>query len=108
MWAMNASIAIERAALAEAISRAGGKTALLRLLNARGHHVTSHNTITQWSVKQVPAHYCPDIEFVTGVMCESLRPDVAWGVVRNSSIQRISASTSPTTDNAEKSTAAHP
>ena len=93
MWAMNASNAIERAALVEAINRAGGKTALMRLLNARGHTIATHNVIAHWGISQVPAHYCPDIEHTTGVLCESLRPDVAWGVLRES--RSITARTAP-------------
>lgn len=94
---MNASQVTEQAALSEAIRLAGGKTSLLRRLNARGHNVGSHNTVNQWLITQVPAHYCPDIEFITGVMCEALRPDVAWAVVRNSkrSSKTLTARTSP-------------
>ena len=103
---MNTSHPIERAALAEAIRIAGGKTALMRLLNGRGHRITTQQTIAYWGVTQIPAHYCPDIEFMTGVLCESLRPDVAWGVLRSS--RRVSASTSPTPNTAETPTAAHP
>jgi len=32
--------------------------------------------------RQIPAEYCPRIEALTGVRCEDLRPDVAWGVLR--------------------------
>lgn len=33
--------------------------------------------------RKIPADKCPLIELVTGVTCESLRPDVAWSVLRN-------------------------
>lgn len=33
--------------------------------------------------RPVPAELCPDIERETGVRCEDLRPDVAWGVLRS-------------------------
>ena len=36
--------------------------------------------------RQVPTNRCPDIERITEgkVTCEELRPDVNWGVLRNS------------------------
>ena len=102
---MNAQPPIERTGLSDAIRAAGGKTALVRLLNACGHHLGSHNTIAQWELRgQIPAHFCPDIERVTGVMCEWLRPDVPWGVVRSS--KHINARTSPAAKTAAKSPAA--
>ena len=81
---MDAAQLTETDALQLAIRAAGGSTALIRLMNARGHSISGPSTVSQWVITRVPAHYCPDIEFLTGVMCESLRPDVAWGVVRNS------------------------
>lgn len=69
-------------ALQMAIGQAGGKTALMRQLNERGHDIRSHNVISQWEDNGVPAKYCPDIEAVTGVRCEWLLPAVAWGVLR--------------------------
>ena len=45
-------------------------------------------TVHQWQTgrRPVPAERCPDIERATGgaVRCEDLRPDVDWGVVRQS------------------------
>lgn len=45
--------------------------------------------VGQWKLpgRRVPAEHCPAIERLTGgaVRCESLRPDVDWGVVRASS-----------------------
>ena len=32
--------------------------------------------------RQVPAEQCPNIEALTGVRCEDLRPDVNWAVLR--------------------------
>jgi DNA-binding transcriptional regulator YdaS (Cro superfamily) len=70
-------------ALQRAISQAGGKTALMRKLNERGHDIKSHNVISQWEDNGVPAKYCPDIEAVSdGVRCEELNPDVNWSVLR--------------------------
>lgn len=72
-----------REALDRAVVIAGGKTALMRKLNAQGHAITSHNTINQWGLAgSIPAKYCPDIEAVTGVRCEELDPDTNWPVLR--------------------------
>jgi DNA-binding transcriptional regulator YdaS (Cro superfamily) len=55
----------------------------MRELNERGHDIKGHATIYQWKVSgRVPADYCPDIEAITGVRCEELRPDVNWSVLR--------------------------
>jgi DNA-binding transcriptional regulator YdaS (Cro superfamily) len=69
-------------ALNRAIAAAGGKTALMRALNERGHVVNSHGTITQWQLNGVPAKYCPDIEDLTGVKCEQLCPETNWALLR--------------------------
>ena len=39
--------------------------------------------------RRLPAEYCPPIEKATDrvVRCEDLRPDVDWGVVRNSHLR---------------------
>lgn len=63
-----------RQALDRAIEAAGGKTALMRKLNERGHAITSHNTISQWQLNGTPAKYCPGIEALTGVNRRELRP----------------------------------
>lgn len=55
-------------ALASAVSVAGGFTALGRQLGITGE------AIMQW--KRVPAHRALDIERVTGVAKERLRPDL--------------------------------
>jgi DNA-binding transcriptional regulator YdaS (Cro superfamily) len=72
-----------RAAIELAITAAGGKTSLMRRLNARGWDISSHNVISQWVENGVPAKYCPDIEAETNVPCEDLCPDVKWGLVRD-------------------------
>lgn len=69
-------------ALLRAIGQAGGKTALMRKLNERGHDIKSHNVISQWEKGGTPAKYCPDIEAITSVPCEQLNPDVNWSVLR--------------------------
>jgi DNA-binding transcriptional regulator YdaS (Cro superfamily) len=63
--------------LERAIKIAGGPTAL-----ARGVGVKSHNVVLQWLRNRVPAEHCPVIERITGVICEELRPDVEWSVLR--------------------------
>lgn len=64
-------------ALDEAIAIAGGGTALARALK-RGATL-----ISMWKARgSVPAEYCPDIEEITGIACELLRPDVKWYVLR--------------------------
>lgn len=70
--------------LERAIRIAGGLTELMRKLNERGHDISGHATVYQWKkAGRVPAEYCPDIEVLTGVRCEELRPDIAWGVLRS-------------------------
>ena len=86
MDGMDSSITVRppwQEALLTAITRAGGKTALMRQLNERGWEIQSHNVIGQWVANGVPAKYCPDIEEITEVSCESLCPDVKWGLVRD-------------------------
>ena len=64
-------------ALDSAVEKAGGMSALARLLGLSGHTV-----IYQWGLNRVPAEYCPQLERLTGVTCESLRPDMEWDVLR--------------------------
>jgi DNA-binding transcriptional regulator YdaS (Cro superfamily) len=68
--------------LERAIRLADGMTALARKLQERGKKITGHATIYQWKQSRIPADYCPDIEALTGVTCEELRPDVNWAVLR--------------------------
>lgn len=67
----------EKQALEDAISAAGGITQLARALN-----LGSHNVVGQWRINGVPAKHAPDIEALTGVMCERLCPEVNWKVLR--------------------------
>jgi len=64
----------------EAIQRAfdavGGPAALAKKLGR------SRQAADQWRRKGAPVELCPDIEDLTGVRCEALRPDVNWGVLR--------------------------
>jgi DNA-binding transcriptional regulator YdaS (Cro superfamily) len=63
--------------LSMAIDHVGSLSAFAEAVNA-----PSRQAVQQWKVTQVPAAYCPDIERITGVRCEKLRPDVNWGVLR--------------------------
>ena len=65
------------AALEEAIAHMGGITALSRALG-----ITGRSVVHQWRLNRVPAEHCPDIERLSGVRCEELRPDVNWAVLR--------------------------
>jgi DNA-binding transcriptional regulator YdaS (Cro superfamily) len=63
-------------ALREAAKRVGSQTALA---NALGRKKAA---VSRWVVEQIPAEVCPEIERITGVPCEALRPDVSWAVLR--------------------------
>ena len=67
-------------AIERAIESAGGITKLAAALGLKSHAV-----VHQWRLNRVPAEHCPSIERVTNgaVRCEDLRPDVAWGVLRD-------------------------
>ncbi|MGJ7508699.1 helix-turn-helix domain-containing protein [Variovorax sp. GT1P44] len=73
-------MSIEPNAILRACQRLGSQAALARELNV------TPAAVNQWvsGVRQVPAEQCPVIERVTqgAVSCESLRPDVAWDVLR--------------------------
>lgn len=67
----------KEAALEEAISIAGGQTALARLLTAATGRLYVQPVVANWRKRgQVPADSVAAIEQVTGVSCHSLRPDV--------------------------------
>jgi DNA-binding transcriptional regulator YdaS (Cro superfamily) len=68
-------------ALERACKAVEGSTRLAQLLTERGREV-SKSSISRWKRERVPAEACPDIEAVTGVPCEELRPDVHWAVLR--------------------------
>jgi DNA-binding transcriptional regulator YdaS (Cro superfamily) len=58
-----------------------GPSRLAELLTARGRKV-SKASISRWKKERVPCEACPDIEALTGIKCEELRPDVSWDVLR--------------------------
>lgn len=71
----------DKSALERACDAAKGSSRLAQLLTARGRK-TSKASISQWKKQRVPAEACPDIEAITGVRCEELRPDIKWEVLR--------------------------
>lgn len=64
--------------LDRAIAAADGITKLAKALG-----LSSHSVINQWRLTRVPAEHCPNVEALTGVKCEELRPDVNWAVLRS-------------------------
>lgn len=50
----------------------------------------SKGALPQWKMpgRRVPAEHCPTIERLTkgGVLCEALRPDIAWEVLREQAV----------------------
>ena len=71
------SMSPETQSLNNAIAVAGGIAAFARALGLKSHSVAN-----QWRLTRVPAEFCPDIEKLTGVRCEEMRPDVNWSVLR--------------------------
>jgi DNA-binding transcriptional regulator YdaS (Cro superfamily) len=63
--------------LDRAIKVADGITSMARSLGLSSHMVIHH-----WKKNGVPAEHCPNVEALTGVRCEELRPDVNWAVLR--------------------------
>lgn len=62
---------------------------LTQRLRARGSERTvSKASISRWKKEQVPAEMCPDVEAITGVRCEELRPEVDWSVLRKATKAR--------------------
>jgi DNA-binding transcriptional regulator YdaS (Cro superfamily) len=72
----------EQLALDRAVEIAGGKTSLMRKLNARGWAIGSHNTINRWRENGVPEKYVPDIEDITRVRSEEICPGPNWEALR--------------------------
>ena len=73
-----------QAAAVRAIRILGGSVQAARILNVKDQR---HQTVQSWLKNRIPAEYCPAIERSTTergepVMCEELRPDIAWGVLR--------------------------
>jgi DNA-binding transcriptional regulator YdaS (Cro superfamily) len=75
---MNMKLSPEQNALNRAITSRGGIASFARDMELSGPAV-----VHQWRLTRVPAERCPAIEALTGVLCEELRPDVPWAVLRN-------------------------
>jgi DNA-binding transcriptional regulator YdaS (Cro superfamily) len=68
----------------EAVRVLGGPVGAAVLLDLPGHR---HQTVQSWLRHRVPAQHCPAIERETRargqpVLCEELRPDIDWSVLR--------------------------
>ena len=69
--------------LEKAIEAVGGPSKLAAAIGV------TPQVVTNWRSRGVPAEHCPSIERATRtagkavVLCEELRPDVAWGVLRD-------------------------
>lgn len=74
--------------LNRAIALAGGLSAFTEKVGAPSVHA-----VKAWRQAGVPERYCPTIERITGgaVRCEELRPDVEWGVLRQSTASATEA-----------------
>lgn len=80
-------------ALKAAIEISGGQSALAsKLPPDKNGRPISQARVWNWVNRgqQTPAENCPDIEALTGVSCESLRPDVRWSVVRKQILKKSS------------------
>lgn len=66
-------------ALTEAVTIAGGQSALARAISAYPGQVKQGH-VWCWLNRdyKAPAEYCPAIEDATGVTCERLRPELDW------------------------------
>jgi DNA-binding transcriptional regulator YdaS (Cro superfamily) len=75
------------AALLEAVSRFKSRAEFYRALMAHSKQSLTVPAVTLWVLRKrgAPADFCPDIEAISGVPCERLRPEVNWGVLRNKS-----------------------
>jgi len=78
------SVKNEKSPIHRAIEKAGGVTKFSKLMTVYNPLGVSRMTVYLWckTDNAVPAEYCPLIEDMTGVMCEELRPDVMWSVLR--------------------------
>jgi DNA-binding transcriptional regulator YdaS (Cro superfamily) len=48
-----------------------------------GRHLgISQQAVMHWRTRGIPPEHCPDIEALTGIPCEVLRPGVNWSVLR--------------------------
>lgn len=69
---------------AEAIELLGGPAGVVKAFEVEG---LRPNVVRHWLTNGVPAWACPEFERTTralgrAVLCEQLRPDIKWGVLR--------------------------
>ncbi len=81
---MNDPKSPQQLALARAIAILGGPVAAARVLGVKDER---YQTVQSWLANRVPSDYCPAIERETRaagetVLCEELRPDIPWAVLR--------------------------
>lgn len=72
-------------ALKQAVDLLGSQGAMAtKLTTYRNGSDISQALVWNWINRDggAPAYICPDIEAITGVKCELLRPDVNWAVLR--------------------------
>jgi len=95
-------------ALRLAVDAAGGNTAFAaRLTEARApREPVSTARLWNWLNRdgKAPVDVCPDIEVLTGVACELLRPDVNWAVLRHTVTAQASAQAIATQEGHQSST----
>lgn len=72
------------ASIKRAVSVFRSNNEFRRALSHVSGKVISNSYLHTWLVRgsRVPAELCPDIELITGVTCEELRPDVHWHLIR--------------------------
>lgn len=73
-----------KTAAQEAIEILGGPVSAARVLGVKDER---YQTVQSWLANRVPAEWCPAVERETRargtpILCERLRPDVPWGVLR--------------------------
>jgi DNA-binding transcriptional regulator YdaS (Cro superfamily) len=78
---------------AQAIDILGGPTKAAALITEAAMATgtarpISRQSVEYWVRERVPAEFCPLVEQLTRargkpVLCENVRPDIAWGEVRN-------------------------
>lgn len=57
----------------------------------------TQGAVAQWLLpgRKIPAEHCPTIEVWSGreVMCEEMRPDIDWAVIRNTASPELAEGT---------------
>lgn len=71
-------------ALSSAVAKFGTQARFANALSKRTSTVVSPARVWNWLNRDggAPSELCPDIEALSGICCERLRPDVNWAVLR--------------------------